>query len=476
MFNKLFRRKKFEDKQDSNFSKELSTTNLTFVGIGAIIGAGIFSITGIIASNSTGPALTIACLLAGLSCIIAALCYAELSSLYPISGSAYSYAYFTIGEFFAWIVGWALIVEYFVSFVSIAVSWSGYMAIFLNSMSLGLPKSITSSPINISPTGQLLFSGTMINFLSIFIIIIISIIIVKGIKQSNTVNSIIVILKLTIISLFIGIGIFFINVNNYIPYIPENTGQFGHFGLSGIIRGAGMLFFAYLGFDAVSTLSQESKNPKKSVPRAIIYSLTIATIFYIALSFVLTGVANYTTLNVVNPISFAISQIHQFKWISPFLDIGAIAGLTSAILIFFLGLSRIIYSISNDGLLPKSLSSIHKKFKTPYKSIIIITLMGVIVAGLFPLDFLANLVSIGSLLVFTITSFSVILLRKKEPTLERPFQAPFVPILPIIGMLICIIQMISLSPITLCFFILWMIFGIVVYFIYSRKNSHLNDS
>jgi APA family basic amino acid/polyamine antiporter len=475
MFNKLFRRKKFEDKQDNKFSKELSTINLTFIGIGAIIGAGIFSVTGIIASNNTGPALTISSLLAGLSCILAALCYAELSSLYPISGSAYSYAYFTMGEFFAWVIGWALMVEYFLAVVSIAVAWSGYVTNFLSSLSLALPKLITSPPLIISSiTGQLILSGNIIDFLAMFIIIIVSIINIKGIKQSNTTTTLIVILKLAIIFLFVGIGIFFININNYIPYIPENTGTFGQFGLSGIIRGAGILFYAFLGFDAISTLSQESKNPKKSIPRAIIYALSIATILYIAISFVLTGLVNYISLDVVNPISFAIGQIPQFRWISPLIDIGAIAGLTSAVLIIFLGLSRIIYSISNDGLFPKSLSNIHEKFKTPYKAIILITIIGVIAAGLLPLDFLVNLVSMGSLLVFTLTSFSVILLRKKEPNLERPFKVPFVPFLPIMCMIICIIQMISLSQITWIFFILWMLLGLIVYFTYSIKNSHLN--
>ncbi|MDR2830085.1 MAG: amino acid permease [Methanobrevibacter sp.] len=474
--SKLFRRKIFtENYSFSKFSKELSTFSLIIAGLGAILGTGIFVLPGVVAARYTGPALTISFISAGFSAFCVALSYSELASIYPKSeGGAYAYTYFTLGEIVAWITGWALILEYFVVVAIISVSWSGYFANFIGYIGINLPDAIMSPPIIFTSSNQLAFSGSLINLPSIFIFGIVSIIIFRGIRWANFVNTFVVILKLLVIFLFICFGLSHIDLSNYIPYIPSNTGVYGQFGLSGILRGMATAFPAFIGFDVLTTLTQECKNPQKAVPRGITLSLLSAVVLYISVSIVLTGIVNYTTLDVPQPLSYAVNQISSLRWLIPILDLGAILGLVSGIIVYSLGLTRTFYSISNDGMLPKNLCSIHPKFKTPYKATIILAVMGMVVVGLFPIGFLANLISIGALTVFIIICCAVIVFRKRQPDIKRLFKAPLVPFLPILGIITCAVQMLSLPFLIWMIFIAWMGFGLLIYFIYSREKSLLN--
>ncbi|MDR0900759.1 MAG: amino acid permease, partial [Methanobrevibacter sp.] len=413
------------------------------------------------AANHAGPAITISFIISAISCVLAGLSYAEFTSITPISGSAYSYSYMTIGEIFAWIIGWDLILEYLFCLSTVAVGWSGYFNQILQNIGIHLPAYLMNSPLMFSQAGGLELSGSLINLPAMFIIAVIGIIVAKGLKESNLFNTIIVITKLLIIFLFIGFGISYINPGNWIPYIPPNTGVFGQFGLSGILTGAGLVFFSYIGFDALSTFAQETKNPKKNIPIAIIASLAICTILYVIVSAILTGMVPYTQLDVTAPISIAIETMGaNFTWLNIIVDIGAIFGITSVILVFCMGLTRILYSISKDGLLPKFLSKVGKKNKTPYNATIILAIFGMILAGILPLSFLNELTSIGTLLAFTLVSAAVIILRKTKPNLKRGFKVPLMPLVPILGIAICLAQMIALPVPTWERLIIWMILGL----------------
>jgi basic amino acid/polyamine antiporter, APA family len=478
MYKNLFIRKtlaELEEQADSNHNglkRHLSALNLTLLGVGCVIGAGIFVLTGTAAALHAGPAVALSFVISAFGCLLAGLCYAEFASMIPVSGSAYTYGYATMGEFVAWIIGWDLILEYLFGSATVAVGWAGYVTSFLADFGIVIPPSMCQSPFIFDHTGWHA-SGAYINFPAVFIVALMTTLLVIGIKESAKFNNIIVLVKVTVILLFIGFGISHINVANWTPFVPANTGTFGQFGWSGILSGAAVVFFAYVGFDAVSTTSQEAINPKRDVPRGILFSLLICTVLYIAVSLVLTGILNYKYLNVEAPIALAINSAGpSLTWLRPIIKIGAIAGLSSVVLVLLLGQSRVFFTMASDGLLWKSFAKTHSKFKTPHITTIVTGSFAAFFAGLFPIGLLGEMVSIGTLLAFVIVSVGIILLRKSEPDAVRGFKTPWVPFVPILGAFVCLAQMASLPLDTWIRLIGWMAIGFVIYFTYGRKHSH----
>jgi APA family basic amino acid/polyamine antiporter len=459
---------------EHGLKKALSATSLVTLGIGAIIGTGIFVLTGTVAANFAGPALVLSFLISAVGCVLAGLCYAEFASMIPISGSAYTYAYATLGEFIAWIIGWDLILEYLFASSTVAVGWSGYMVSFLSDYGINIPAQLCNAPIDHIKDQGWILTGSFINFPAVFIIALLSILLVIGIKESAGFNTVIVAVKVIVILLFIGFGLSFIDTSNWKPFIPPNAGEFGKFGFSGVLRGAAVIFFAYIGFDAVSTAAQEAKNPQRDMPIGILGSLLICTLLYVLVSAILTGIVPYSDLNVPAPLAVAIDKTgDSLLWLRPLIKIGAIAGLSSVILVMLLGQPRIFFTMANDGLLPRSFSKVHPRFRTPYVTTILTGVVACLIAGLLPLHILSELVSIGTLLAFTIVCISIIILRKKRPDVHRPFKTPFVPWVPIAGAAICLLQMFSLAWETWERLIIWMAIGLTIYFLYSRKRSKL---
>jgi len=459
--------------REGGLPRSLGLWHLFALGIGAIIGTGIFVLTGTAAANYAGPALTLSFILSAFGCAMAGLCYAEFASMLPVAGSAYAYSYSTLGEFIAWFIGWDLILEYLFASGTVAVGWSGYIISLLDWLGIHLPTQLVGAPFN-HIAGQWTASGSIINLPAIFIVFLLSALLLRGVKQSAFFNSVIVVIKVSVILLFIGFGVWYINADNWVPYIPPNTGEFGHFGISGIFRGAGVIFFAYIGFDAVSTVAQEAKNPQRDMPRAIILSLLVCTVLYVLVTAVLTGIVPYTELAVPAPIALAIDRVGTLAWLSPFIKLGAIAGLTTVILVMLMGQARIFYSMSKDGLLPRFFSNVHPKFKTPNNATIITGLFAALIAGLLPINVLGELVSIGTLAAFVIVCISVLVLRKTHPETHRPFKTPFVPFVPIAGIVICLSQMVALPLDTWIRLIVWMMIGFAIYFLYGRRHSKLN--
>ncbi|MDR2948102.1 MAG: amino acid permease [Prevotella sp.] len=480
MIDRLFKKKDIsailnEPTVNRGLKRSLSATNLVTLGIGAIVGTGIFVITGQAAAMYAGPALTISFVISALSCVMAGLCYAEFAAMIPVSGGVYSYSYTTMGEILAWFVGWILILEYLFACSSVAVGWSGYMLSLLNEWGVDFPHQISGATFDHLKDGSWVWTGKIINFPAVFIVAVVSAFLIGGIKQSALVNNVIVVIKVSVILLFIGFGLSYIDTSNWVPYIPENTGGYGSFGWTGILRGAAVVFYAYLGFDALSTAAGEAKNPQKDMPKGILISLIICALLYIAVTTVLTGIVNYKDLNVDAPIALAIDRAGEgLAWLSPFIKLGAIAGLSSVILVMMLGQSRIYYSISQDGLLPKVFSKVHPKHGVPHNATIFASIVTGLIAGLFPLHVLSELVSIGTLMAFTIVCISIVILRKTQPDLKRPFKTPFVPFIPLLGAAICIVQMVSLPWSTWERMIGWTVLGFIIYFTYGIKHSKLN--
>jgi APA family basic amino acid/polyamine antiporter len=451
--------------------RSLGPSSLVLMGIGVIVGAGIFVLTGHAAAQMAGPAIVISFVLSGIACAFAGLCYAEFASMIPVAGSAYTYAYATLGQFVAWIIGWDLILEYTLGATTVAIGWSGYVTSFLKDLGIYLPISLSSPPVDYNPElHHWVITGALFNLPAVVVVVCITAILILGVRESALFNAVIVVIKVTIILAFITVGAFFIKPALWHPFIPPNRGQFGIFGLSGVLRGAGVIFFAYIGFDAVSTLAQEAKNPKRDMPIGILGSLLICTILYVAVSFVLTGVVPYGKLNGPAPFAVALDAM-KLQVFSPLLKIGAIAGLTSVILVLLLGQTRIFFIMGSDRLLPPFVSKVHPKFRTPYIVTIITGLITSILSAVLPIGIVGELVSIGTLLAFVIVCSGVLVLRYTQPEAKRVFKAPGGVATPIMGILTCLYLMAGLPSDTWLRLVVWLFIGFVVYFSYGSRHA-----
>ena len=438
--------------------KVLSPFDLTLMGIGAIIGTGIFVITGVVAANYSGPALVVSFVIAGIVCTFAALSYAEFAAMVPVAGSAYTYSYASLGEIWAWIIGWDLILEYAVSIAAVAVGWSGYITSLASGIGITIPAALANPP----GTG-----GGLANIPAMVIILLVTVLLVIGVRESVRVNTVIVCIKIGVILLFLYLAFGHIRPANWVPFMP--------FGWSGVITGAAIVFFAYIGFDAVSTAAEEVKDPQRNVPIGILSSLAIATVLYIAVSAVLTGIVPYSLFAGTSaPVAFALGQI-GISWGSALISVGAICGITSVIIVLMYGQTRIFFAMSRDGLLPGLFRQIHPVYRTPVKVTILVGAVTAVLAGFLPLTTIAELVNIGTLAAFIIVSLGVIVLRITQPSIPRPFRCPRVPLVPILCILSCGYLILVLPLVTHLRFVLWLTIGLVIYLLYSRHHSRIND-
>ena len=453
--------------------RALGPVSLISLGIGAIVGAGIFVLSGD-AAQYTGPSLVLSVMVCGLGCAFAGLCYAEFSSMIPVAGSAYTYSYAAIGEFLAWIIGWDLILEYAAGATTVSIGWSGYFVSFLGrSLHLPFPAALTRGPWeSVMMAGGPVVHGVF-NLPAAFIALFITVLLIVGIKESAHFNNMVVVVKVTVVLLFIFVGALYITRTNWVPFLPANTGQFGYFGWSGVLHGAGIIFFAFIGFDAVSTAAQEAKRPQRDMPIGILGSLAICTVLYIAVVRVLTGVLPYTKLNVPDPLAVAIDATPASAWLSPVVRLGAILGTTAVVLVMMLGQTRVFYSMANDGLLPKAFALIHPRFRTPYMGTALTGTCVALGAGIIPRPVIEEMTSIGTLLAFVIVSGSVMVMRYTHPNAARPFRVPAVWLVGPLGMIVCAGQMYGLPAPTWARLLLWMVVGMVIYFGYSRRHSVL---
>jgi basic amino acid/polyamine antiporter, APA family len=477
MAHSLFATKPISELHEVTSTNELhrvlNARMLVMMGIGAIIGTGIFVLTGTAAANHAGPALVLSFIIAGIGCAFAGLCYAEFAAMIPVSGSAYSYSYVTLGEGVAWFVGWNLILEYLFAAATIAVGWSGYVVSLMNQIGLHMPDALTNAPF---AKGQghweMVRTGALINLPAVLILCVMSALCYVGIHQSARFNAIVVAIKVTVIVLFIGFGAWYVQGANWQPFIPPNTGP-GQFGWSGVVTAAGIIFFAYIGFDAVSTAAQEARNPQRDMPIGILVSLAICTVLYIAVAAVLTGMVPYPELNTPAPVAMALDRYPGLSWLAGWVKLGAIAGMTSTMLVMLLGQPRIFYAMSKDGLLPPIFARVHPKFRTPSFSTVLTGVVAATVAGMLPVTILGELVSIGTLLAFIVVCIGVLVLRRTRPDLKRPFRVAAPWFVCTAGALICAYMMISLPKDTWVRLIGWTFFGLLVYVLYGRKHSAL---
>ncbi|MDP4092612.1 MAG: amino acid permease [Bacillota bacterium] len=452
----LLRESKGEGGKDKSLRKVLGSFELTMLGIGAIIGTGIFVLTGVAAAKYSGPALVLSFIVAGAACTFAALCYAEFAAMVPVAGSAYTYGYTALGEIWAWIIGWDLILEYTVAIAAVAIGWSGYIVSLLQSAGINLPTALVN-PIGVT--------GGFINLPAIIIIGLISALLIRGVKESAAINNIIVAIKIAVVLLFIAIGAFHIHPSNWSPFLP--------FGWNGVFQGAAIIFFAYIGFDAVSTAAEEVKNPQKDLPRGIIGSLIVCTILYIVVSGILTGMVPYLKFkNTSAPVAYALQQI-GINWGSALVSVGAVCGITSVLLVMTFGQTRVFFAMSRDGLLPKVFGKVHPKFGTPAKSTLMVGAVTALLAGFTPIADVAELTNIGTLAAFIIVSIAVIVLRRKRPDLKRTFRCPWTPVLPALSVVFCLYLIYVLPTVTHIRFVVWLIVGLAVYFLYSKHHSVL---
>lgn len=471
--------KESDETGEHTLKRSLGSASLLALGVGAIIGAGIFVRTAAAAGDHAGPAVMISYIIAGIGCAFAGLCYVEFASMIPIAGSAYTYSYATMGEFIAWIIGWDLILEYALGAACVAIAWSEYLNKFCEHyFGFSIPYAFCHSPFQSDPDTHV---RGLINIPALFILGFLTAILIRGTRESANFNSFIVVVKVLIVIVFIAVGWHFINPVNHAVIVPPNTGHTGEFGWSGVLRGAGIVFFAYVGFDAVSTAAQEAKDPQKGMPIGILGSLAFCTVLYILFSYVLTGVANYKDFSATGPgheaaVAYAIIHyMHGYEWFAGLITIAILAGFSSVILVMLLGQSRVFFSMSKDGLLPKVFSEVHPKFKTPAKANAWLFFLVGIFAAFIPGDIVGDMTSIGTLFAFILVSIGVIMMRKSNPDAVRPFKTPLVPLVPILGVIVCGFMIIGLGWENWTRLIVWLIIGFVIYFRYSRHHSRLNN-
>ncbi|MDC6269109.1 APC family permease [Lysinibacillus fusiformis] len=461
MSKTLFRKKKIEELLQNNrtiqLKKTLGAFDLILLGVGAIVGTGIFILPGTVAATHAGPGIVFSFIIAAIVCAFAGMCYSEFASSVPVTGSAYTYGYIVFGEIIAWLVGWALLLEYGLAVAAVATGWSSYLNSLLAGFHIVLPQAISGA---FNPA-----AGTYMNVPAILIIFATAFLLTLGIKESTRFNTWMVFLKVAVILLFIGVGVFYVKPTNWEPFLP--------FGISGIFSGAALVFFAYLGFDAVSSAAEEVKNPQRNMPIGIIGSLLICTVLYVAVSMVLTGIVPYHALNVSDPVSYVMQMVHQ-DWIAGIISLGAVVGMMTVILVMSYGGTRLLYALGRDGLLPKSMAELSPKFKTPVKNTWIFALLVAFCAGFVPLSKLAELVNMGTLVAFTIVSIGVVYLRKNKKIPSGGFKVPFFPVLPILSFLLCLFLISQLSVLTWVACGIWFIIGLIVYLTYGRKHSEMN--
>lgn len=463
----------------NSLKRVLGPVSLVAMGVGVIVGAGLFSITGLVAANFAGPAITLSFVIAALCCCFAGLCYAEFASMIPVSGSAYTYSYATMGELVAWIIGWDLVLEYSVAATTVSISWSRYVVSFFDSIGIALPQALTACP----------WDGGIANVPAFLIVVLMSLFLIRGTRQSSMFNAFIVFLKVSVIILFVVLGWKYINNDNYHPYLPPNTGKFGEFGLSGVLRGAAIVFFAFLGFDSVSTMAQETKNPKRNMPVGILGSLVVVLILYLSFAYVMTGVANYKMFSGrdgIAPVALAIAQMGTpdaaghiqpaYPWLNRAILLAILIGYCSVIMVTLLAQSRVFLSMSRDGLLPSFFSKIHPRFRTPAHSNLLFMVCVGLLAAFVPAGVAGEMTSIGTLFAFILVCGGVLIVRKTMPQEERAFKVPFVPLVPVLGIITCFIVMISLPADTWIRLILWMLIGLDVYMAYGMTNSKLEPA
>jgi APA family basic amino acid/polyamine antiporter len=448
---------KQSDEPNQGLRRTLGPFSVTLLGIGAIVGTGIFVLTGVAAAKYAGPGLILSFIVAGIVSGLAAICYAEFASTVPISGSAYTYSYATLGELIAWIIGWDLILEYAVGAAAVSIGWSGYVVDLLKgAFGITLPTAMTASP----------FAGGIINLPAFLIILLVTALLILGTSESTKVNNVIVIIKLAVIVFFLLVGFGHINPANWHPFLP--------FGVGGVFSGAAIIFFAYIGFDQISTSAEETRNPARDLPIGIFLSLLICTILYILVTAVLTGVVRYNQLNVPSPVSHALILLGM-NAAGSIISVGALCGLTTVLIVLLFGQSRIFFSMARDGLLPHFFSTIHPRFRTPYLSSLLVGLVVALVAGLTPIDVVAELTNIGTLAAFVLVSIAILILRRTQPNLRRGFRVPLVPLIPILSIIGSIVLIVSLPWVTLVRFVVWLVIGLVIYFLYSRHSSRLQQ-
>jgi len=478
----LFARKSVEtliaesEESKSSLPRTLSLFSLTCFGIGSTIGAGIFVLTGVVAAEHAGPAVIISFILASIACALAGLCYAEFAGMVPVTGSAYTYAYATLGEVVAWVIGWCLVLEYLFASSLVAIGWSGYAASMAADFGWVWAPQFTEAPFDVTAAG-LVTTGAVFNVPAAAVVLLCTGLLMANTQASARINDIIVAIKVGVI-LLVGIaGLMYVNVDHWTPFIPQNTGSFGHFGVSGVITGAAIVFYAYIGFDTVSAMSQETRNPQRTVPLALIASLVICTLLYVLVAAMATGLADYRELGVSDPIYVALAAAGSaLAWAKPLIGVVVVVGLISALLVTLLGQVRIFYAMARDGLLPKAFMSVHPRWRTPYFGTAVTGLSAALIAGMFPLKLLGELISIGTLLAFAIVCVGIIVLRRRRPDLPRPFRVPGYPWVPLGGIAVCVALMASLPHDTWVRLVVWLGLGFVIYFAYSVRHSVLRKN
>jgi len=453
----------------------LGPWQLTSIGLGATIGTGVFVLTGQVAAEQSGPAVTLSFLIAAFGSALAALCYAEFATFLPVPGSAYAYTYATLGEGIAWFIGWNLLLEYAISASAVAVSWSAYVVNLLKGWGISLPEALVHAPYEQNAAGKLVLTHAFLNVPAVLIVAAMSYICYVGISHSARANTIMVTLKVAIILVFMVAGLKYIDTANWHPYIPANSGTFGHYGLSGILQGSAIIFFSYVGFDTASTTALEARNPQRDLPLGIIGALIISTVLYVGMAAVMTGMVPFASLKVDEPVAVALDAHKQLDWLAPLVKAGIIIGMTSVILASLLGQPRILLSMADDGLLPPAVRRCHPRYKTPHVATVITGVIAAAIAGVFPLDVLADLISIGILLAFSVVCIGVLIMRKTRPDAPRPFRVPFAPVVCILGSVVCLAMCFALSNATWIRLVIWTIIGMGIYAVYGYRHSRLRQ-